>query len=802
MRGSASVTVTSSPLVGLEVIPATGALEVNETLTLRVIGTFADGASADVVDGIEWSSNDVAVATVAAGVVTGVAPGQVTITAQSGDVSADAQLTVNVPTIVALAVEGPSGTVAAGATVQLVAQATLSSGSTLAITADVDWSSSAPTVATVGNTMADAGQVTGVGAGRATITASHAPTGLTATRDVTVAAPILTGVEVSPAVADADAGDFVFFAAAGVFSDGSRQDFTRRVTWRSSNTTVAQVSNEQFQNGRTLAATTGTSTISAFDEVSGLDSATDGRSAVLTVRAAGLRSIQIEPQQDTVPAGRTLTLLARGNFSDGTTQVLTDRVEWRTNAPLTATVEGGVVTGLVQGTAIISAFDPTTGIESGTLSATIQVGPPLLTAMQITPTAPEVVQSNRLQIDAIGSFSDGSSRSVRNEVTWRSLNTVVLIALSGGALDAVSGGQATVEAIEPTTGISDSVTVTVVPLRQLSVSITPAQAFLPVSSELGFRVQASFNNGDIIDITDTATLTTSDPQVLAIGRSGNRRNRVFAEGAGTGRLTATDSVTGNSGVLDVTVSSTLALASLSVMGPPEIDVGQSAQLMAMGTYGNGDVYELTHGVIWSSSDLTRLRVADGLLDAGIATGVTTGTPAVSIRSGTISSMPRSIDVVGRAVWPGPTEEVDAQTVTVGSASVAAALIGATGRVIDIDVVINFRKTDGSCASPASGDAFHRETSFSIVPPSGSAIVLAPVDTWSGGTETGDVEVTFDDGAASAPSGIPQTGRFQPNGALSALNGINPTGTWALEAGDDALGDPLCVNSFAIVIKTD
>ncbi len=124
-------------------------------------------------------------------------------------------------------------------------------------------------------------------------------------------------------------------------------------------------------------------------------------------------------------------------------------------------------------------------------------------------------------------------------------------------------------------------------------------------------------------------------------------------------------------------------------------------------------------------------------------------------------------------------------------------LGAT--ISKVTTSITWRKTDGTCASPASGWAYHDETSFRLDGPVGSTI-LATSGTWSGGTDTGDVRTVFDQSATSTPSSTPVTGTFQPNGGnLNTLNGLNPVGDWNLAAGDNANIDPLCVHSYAVSI---
>ena len=124
------------------------------------------------------------------------------------------------------------------------------------------------------------------------------------------------------------------------------------------------------------------------------------------------------------------------------------------------------------------------------------------------------------------------------------------------------------------------------------------------------------------------------------------------------------------------------------------------------------------------------------------------------------------------------------------------------RVSSVTVSIEFHKTDGSCSSPASGYAYHGETTFRLDGPSGKNVILANDDTWTGGADVSTVTVTFSDVAGSIPSGSPTTGTFQPKGGnLSDFTNDFAAGSWTLRAGDDAGANPLCIYSYSITINT-
>ncbi|MFP2907428.1 beta strand repeat-containing protein [Pyxidicoccus sp. 3LFB2] len=174
-------------LTGISVTPATLTLAGGATQQLTVTGTYSDGSTKDVTSSATFVTDAPATATVSSpgGRVTAVAAGTTKITATASGKSATATVTVSGapgPTLTSIAITPNPATVAQGATLQLTVTGTYSDGTTRALTASSTFSSSATSVATVSN----AGAVTGVQAGSATITATSG--GRTATLEVTVTA--------------------------------------------------------------------------------------------------------------------------------------------------------------------------------------------------------------------------------------------------------------------------------------------------------------------------------------------------------------------------------------------------------------------------------------------------------------------------------------------------------------------------------------------------------------------------------------------------------------------------------------
>jgi N-acetylneuraminic acid mutarotase len=175
----------------------------------------------------------------------------------------------------------------------------------------------------------------------------------------------LASIAVTPANPSVESGAQQVFSAVGTFSDGSTASLAS-VLWSSSNTSVAAISNDVTDSGAVASLTQGAATVTA--SAAGISG-----TAVLTITAPTLVSIDLNPQSPIVALGSTQQFFAIGIFSDGSTQDLTSSVTWSSSAPAVATVNtSGLASGLVQGVATIQA---SLGSISSNTSATVGPNP-------------------------------------------------------------------------------------------------------------------------------------------------------------------------------------------------------------------------------------------------------------------------------------------------------------------------------------------------------------------------------------------------------------------------------------------
>jgi uncharacterized protein YjdB len=252
--GSATITVTPV-LASITVTPAGATIAPGATLQFTATGTFTDNSTKDITASVNWNASVPDVASISnepasKGLATGVAVGSTTITATSGNISGSATLTVNqappVPKLVSIQVTPANPSVLLGATQQFTATGTYSDGTTKDLTTLATWSSSPSSIASMSNADGTKGLATSLAVGTTTITATY---GNVSGSTALAVKPALVSITVTPANYWAIFGETIQYTATGTYSDKTTQNITASVTWSSSDTTVAVISNAPGSKG-------------------------------------------------------------------------------------------------------------------------------------------------------------------------------------------------------------------------------------------------------------------------------------------------------------------------------------------------------------------------------------------------------------------------------------------------------------------------------------------------------------------------------------------------------------------------
>ncbi len=570
-----------------------------------------------------WKATAGATITVG-GLATGVTPKAVsTITATLGNVSGAATLTVTNP-LVSIAVTPPTVAVAPNTTQQFTATGTYADGSTQNITNAVTWSASAGGVITQG------GLATAV-TPNATVTIMATQGNISGTATMTVTNPLIS-IAVTPANPKIAAGTTQQFVATGTYADNSTQIITSTVTWASSNTTVATISNGQGTQGLANGLTAGTTNITAA--LSGVTSPPD----VLTVTSATLVSIAVTPASTVIPLASQQQYAATGTYNDGTTQNITNIVTWTSSNPADVSI---VASGLATGVAITNSavtITATKGSVSGAATATVSAAN--LVSIAITPPTTNLAEGTSRQYSAIGTFNNGSTLNVTNQAVWAS-SDLTNATVSKGLVKALTGNcpsSCPVTISATLNSISGNLTVDVDNVTVTSVTVTPISPTIPLGVTQRFNAVATFSDGSSQDVSSNATWSSATTSVATISTVG------IATGVSPGTSIITASFGGQSGQATLTVSTAMLKSIAVTPSQTVLAPASTVTYQAVGTYSDASTQNLSGLAIWNSSNPSVVTVV-----AGVATGQAAGTANITATYQSVSSNPATVVVESTAL---------------------------------------------------------------------------------------------------------------------------------------------------------
>ena len=656
LSGSMPLTVTSAVITGLAITPPSPTIASGTTQQFTATASFSDSTTQNVSNSASWSSSAPSVATVdAAGLATSSQPGSTTISASYMGKNAVATLTVSAATISSIAVTPANPSIAGGTTQQFMATATFSDNSTQNIGTSASWTSSDPSIATIdANGLATS--VKPAKPGTTTITAAYLSRSGNTT--LTVTSATLTAIQVTPAAPSVGKGASQQFTAIGSYSDGTTKDITSTVVWRSSDQSVATISNAAGSSGLAKSLKIGSTTIVASqDSLSG--------TAVLKVTAATVTRIDVTPTTPTIPKGNSQQFTATAVYTDNSTQDFTTTATWSSSN--TAVIEisngtgsQGLSAAVAPGTATVTA---TAQGLSGSTSATVTNA--TLQSIQVTPTNATLAKGFSLQYTAIGIYSDNTNRDITGSVTWASSTTAATISNAAGSQGLATAGATQNNTIISATlsGVTGSTPLAVSNATLTSITLTPGSPNIPLGTTRQLIATGNFDDRSTQDLTSQASWISSDTSKATVSNTAGSKGLVTPLAAGSTMITATvmNAVTtpAVSGNATATISPA-ALTSIAITpSSASTPVGLKQAFTAMGTYSDNSTANITKTVTWSSSDTSIATISNTDPNQGMATAVKVGGPvtitavdSTSGKSATASMTVTAAVLTSIAVTPG------------------------------------------------------------------------------------------------------------------------------------------------------
>ena len=609
ISGQSTMTVGPAALVSIAVTPPNASVALGTKQQFAATGTYTDGSTQDLTGSVLWSSSNTGIATIdSTGEAAGDGGGSTTITARSGSVTGSTTLTIIPSALISIAVTPAIPSVPLGEAQPFTATGTFADGSIQDLTSSVSWSSSNPTVATIGMTSPTRGLAQTLATGTTTIAASSA--GVSGTTVLTVSPAVIASIEITPLQLSLAKGTTQQLAAIATYSDDTTKDISASATWSSSDSSIAMVS----ATGDVTADKVGSATITAAN--GGLTGSEN-----VQVNPAVLVSIAVSPDSASIPLGTTQQFTAVGTYSDASTQDVTASVHWASSDSTVATISvapttAGLATTTGTGTATISA---TSGSVSTT--ANLTVTPAALVSIAVTPAAPSIALGQSQRFIATGTYTDRSTKDITTNVTWSTSNALVAVVsnTTGSNGQATSSGQGTAT-IKATMGsVAGSAT--------LTVGALPAPTGLTAMAS-GTQIALSWNSvvGATSYQVSRATVSGGPYSPLAVVGTNSYTDMGLAAGSTyyyvvSAINSATQSSISAEASATIPLAPTLVSVSISPLNPSVVQ-GGTVQFAATAIYSDNSTINVTSAAIWSSSNTAVATIGVSGLASTLAQGST------------------------------------------------------------------------------------------------------------------------------------------------------------------------------------
>jgi trimeric autotransporter adhesin len=580
---------------------------------------YSDGTKVDITAQAVWLSSDNTVASVSGGLVSAKSSGSVEIEFLFNSVSEAITLLVEEPTLVSLSISSSeSGALVLGIKRQYHVNALYSNNTLLDVTSEASWSVSDTNTALVIASGSGAGEIEGVSAGSVTLSSSFG--GESAQTSVTIVDATLTSLSLSHTSFSLILGYNEDLSVTGFFDNGTSELLSEQVVWVSSDTNIITVSNASGERGRVRSVSEGVATLYATS--SGVTSAVID----ITVNSALLTSITIDGES-IVPEFQSSALIALGDYSDGSSNTITNEVSWSSDNTDVATVNSvGVVDGVGVGSATITALFGVISSEHA-----ITVTQDTLTKIDINSSSDSVVVGQTLSLRVYGTYQSGRVLDITNDVILVSSDDTTASVTQEGIVSANSLGSVSIKAIIGELRILK--TINVIEPTLLSITSDTHNVSVPAGLSQALSVNANYSNDTSVDVTSSANWQSSN-SVIAEVSSGVVNAKSIGEciiSAGFGGE-----------VLELNMSTTAALLEEinSTISQLSLYSAYSSDWVISGTYSDETTRNISDQIAFSSSDESIATVSNSSGEEGkiraLAAGDVTITAQISSFSLTLA----------------------------------------------------------------------------------------------------------------------------------------------------------------------
>jgi trimeric autotransporter adhesin len=317
--------------------------------------------------------------------------------------------------------------------------------------------------------------------------------------------------------------------------------------------------------------------------------------------------IVVNPLSVNLSSGQKKQLNIVAKLEDGTTKDVTNDIETTylsSNTSLVNVTNNGLISIPIDakpGSAKISIN------YNGLIAETMVTftGPPTVKSIAMTPATANINYGEKIQLSLRTTMSDGTT----NDVTNGSSGTAYTTSDSARAtvdsngliqiLDNAKSGTVTIKAFNNSLIAQSIITINGIP-ELTGVQVTPASITLKQGESQNLKVEASYSNGTIKDVTDKSTYKSGNSSLAKIDLNGLI---TVPEDSTGGTVNIAVTFDGKTTTSKVIVPSKPVLESLT-FNPTKLTLkpGKTQQLEVQANYSDESTTDVTSRVVYESSD--------------------------------------------------------------------------------------------------------------------------------------------------------------------------------------------------------
>ncbi|WP_141732890.1 hypothetical protein [Oligoflexus tunisiensis] len=537
---SGGIDLTGVPPERIILSPADQTLATGERLPMVATGVYMKGYAQEISEGITWSSSAPEIFAIdAQGQGLGLNEGQATITAEYLGVSASTRIFVNPAAISQVLIFPENLTVElplengqlVPQDVGLKAYALKTDGQLVELTDAVSWQIDE------GSGLKDPGEGPGLYSAQSVGTWSVRITydGFEASRQVNVTQEKKTLVSIRPSVTPLvlRLGQTLTLEAIGIYNDASESALP---AWTLGDTTdLVTINGKQLTGAKTGSLAT---TLKA----QGLQVPLD-----LYVQEPELTALTITPPSFTLYEGEIALYTVMASYGDGTSADVTSAVTAESTDINVLTVNAATarIQSVAQGSANLKVT-----YHGREVTALVAVDNPVLSRLEIRPSAIRVVAGRTENYQVFGIYSNGTEADMTALVNAQTLSTSraeVPSGQPGDILGRISGSTIlSATYVDPLTtrNVSGTATVTVDPPELLALTFDHSTASIALGRSYDFGVQGTYSDSTQVDVGSRIQITAdvSSPGLSYVGsitRTTGNRIRIQSVAEGSMQIIAT-----------------------------------------------------------------------------------------------------------------------------------------------------------------------------------------------------------------------------------------------------------------------